>query len=223
MIGVRNHMAFSRRSEELTTVGLVTGGHFLSHFYLLVFPPLFPLLRAELSLSNAQLGLIIAVLSTAMILQVFVGEVVDRVGAKRVFVAGLATTALGVFLAGTASSYLAILAFAGLSGVGQSAFHPAGYPLLETVSDPDRVGKNFSVHTFGGYVGFAVAPLVVGALGFAYDWRTALLVVGSVGLVYSLVAAFGLRPVYRASMDAEVSEGKPIAARRACARCSSAP
>lgn len=199
-------MVLSPPDEEFSTVGLVTAGHFLSHFYLLVFPPLFPLFRAELSLSNAQLGLIIAVLSAAMVLQVFVGEVVDRVGAKRVFVAGLATTALGVFLAGTASSYLALLAFAGLSGLGQSAFHPAGYPLLETVSDPDRVGKNFSIHTFGGYVGFAVAPLVVGALGFAYGWRIALLAVGSVGLAYAVVAAFALRPVYRANMDADSSE-----------------
>lgn len=198
-------MVFSRFDEEFTTVGLVTGGHFLSHFYLLAFPPLFPLLRSELSLSNTELGLIIAVLSAAMVLQVFVGGVVDRVGAKRVLVGGIALTSLGVFLAGMAPSYLALLAFAGLSGLGQSAFHPANYPLLETVSDPDRVGKNFSIHTFGGYAGFAVVPLVVGTLGFTYDWRIALLAVGSVGLVYAAVVAFALSPVYRADMDGDDS------------------
>lgn len=202
-------MAFLRLDEEVTTVGLVTGGHFLSHFYLLTFPPLFPLLRTELSLTNTELGLIVAVLSAAMVLQVFVGEVVDRVGAKRVFVAGIALTALGVLSAGLAPSYLALLAFAGLSGLGQSAFHPAGYPLLETVSDPDRVGKNFSIHTFGGYVGFAVVPLVVGGIGFTYGWRTALLAVGSIGLVYAAVVAVALSPVYRANMNGNGSDSEP--------------
>ena len=201
-------MTFLRLDEEVTTVGLVTGGHFLSHFYLLTFPPLFPLLRAELSLTNTELGVIVAVLSAAMVLQVFVGEVVDRVGAKRVFVAGIVLTALGVFVAGMAPSYLALLAFAGLSGLGQSAFHPAGYPLLETVSDPDRVGKNFSIHTFGGYVGFAVVPLVVGTLGFTYGWRTALLAVGSIGLVYAVVVAFALSPVYRTNMNGDDADSE---------------
>lgn len=194
-------MPFSQFGEEATTVGLVTGGHFLSHFYILAFPPLFPMLRAELALSNAQLGLVVSVISAAMVLQILVGEVVDRVGAKRVFVGGVAITSLGVFLAGTASSYPALLAFATISGIGQSTFHPADYPMLETVSDPDRVGRNFSVHTFGGYVGFATAPLVVGTLGIVYDWQTALLVVGAVGVVYAVVAAFALRPVYRATLD----------------------
>ncbi len=186
---------------EAETVGLVTGGHFLSHFYLLTFPPLFPLLRSEFALSNAQLGLLVSVISVAMLLQVFVGDLVDRVGAKRVFVFGVATTSIGVLLAGTATSYLALLAFATISGIGQSTFHPADYPLVEIVSDPDRVGKNFSIHTFGGYVGFAAAPLVVGTLGIGYGWRTALLVVGGVGVAYAILAALTLRPVYRANME----------------------
>lgn len=190
-----------RLDEEVVTVSLVTGGHFLSHFYLLAFPPLFPLLRAELGLSNAQLGLLVGIISAAMLLQLLVGEVVDLVGAKQVFVGGVAITSLGIALAGTASSYLALVAFAALSGIGQSTFHPADYPLLETVSEPGREGRNFSIHTFGGYVGFAAAPLVIGLLGSVYGWRTALLLTGAVGVAYSIVAAFTLRPVYREQID----------------------
>jgi FSR family fosmidomycin resistance protein-like MFS transporter len=32
-------------------VGLIGAGHFLSHFYLLTLPPLFPLLKAEFGVS----------------------------------------------------------------------------------------------------------------------------------------------------------------------------
>ena len=183
------------------TVGLVTGGHFLSHFYLLVFPPLFPLLRVELGLSNVELGVLVAVFSLGMLLQILVGGLVDRVGAKRVFVAGVALTSLGVALAGLAPSYLSLVTVATLSGIGQSAFHPADYPLIEAVSDADRVGRHFSIHTFGGYVGFAAAPLIVGTLGTAYGWRPALLAVGGVGLGYAILAGLVLRPVYREGLE----------------------
>lgn len=186
---------------ETTTVGLVTGGHFLSHFYLLTLPPLFPLLRTEFALSNARLGLLVSMISIAMLLQLFVGELVDRIGAKRVFVTGIGLTAAGILLAGLAPSYLALLAFAALSGIGQSTFHPADYPLIEVVSDTDRIGRNFSIHTFGGYAGFAAAPLIVGSLGLAYGWRTALIAVGAVGIAYAAISAVALQPVYQTTAE----------------------
>lgn len=193
------------RATETTTVGLVTGGHFLSHFYLLTLPPLFPLLRTEFALSNARLGLLVSMISLAMLLQLLVGELVDRIGAKRVFVTGVALTAAGMLLAGFANSYLALLAFAALSGIGQSTFHPADYPLLEVVSDTDRIGRNFSIHTFGGYAGFAAAPLIVGTLAVTHGWRTALIAVGAVGLGYAALTAIALRPVYQ-PVDTDTTE-----------------
>lgn len=193
-------MSISDGRDELTTVGLVTGGHFLSHFYLLVFPPLFPFLRSEFELSGAELGLIVSIISVGMLLQIPVGELVDRIGAKWILVVGIATTAIGVSLAGVASTYLLLVGAAALSGIGQASFHPANYPLLEAVSDPDRLGKNFSVHTFGGYVGFAAAPVIVGFLGTTYGWRVAVLSVGGAGILYALAVAAFLRPVYRAGI-----------------------
>lgn len=50
------------------TIATVTGGHFLSHFYILVFPPLFPMMREELALSNAELGLTVSVISLGTLL-----------------------------------------------------------------------------------------------------------------------------------------------------------
>jgi MFS family permease len=208
-------MGFSRSREEIITVSLVTGGHFLSHFYLLAFPPLFPFLRSDLGLSNAQLGLLAGIIPAAMMLQVIVGEVVDRVGAKRVFVGGVAVTSACMFLAGVVPSYIVLLAFAALSGIGQSAFHPSDYPLVETVSAPERRGQNFSIHTFGGTMGFATAPLVLGTLGSRYGWQAALLIVGAVGVGYAVVAAVLLSPVYRAQIDAsETAAGDEQASRR---------
>jgi MFS family permease len=183
-------------------VGLVSGGHFLSHFYLLALPPLFPALRGDLGLTNTQLGLVMSVLSVGSLLQLPVGELVDRVGAKRVFVVGTAVTAGGIAAAGLAlATYPALLAAALLSGVGQSAFHPADYALLGAATPDDAEGRSFSVHTFGGYVGFAAAPLVVGTLAAVTGPGAALGAVGLVGLAYAGAAAVALPAVYRGTID----------------------
>jgi MFS family permease len=186
------------RTQTRRVVGLVTGGHLLSHFYLLVFPPLFPVLRADLGLTNVEIGLVMSALSVGTILQLPVGELVDRTGAKRVFVAGVAVTAGGVALAGFGvAAYWSLLVGALISGVGQAAFHPADYALLGAATEGDREGRSFGIHTFGAYVGFAAAPVVVAGIADVAGARAALVVVGLAGIVYAGLAAVALPPIYR--------------------------
>jgi MFS family permease len=189
------------RADWRWTLAVVSGGHFLSHFYFLTLPPLFPLLRADFGLNNTELGLVVSVLSLGGLLQAPVGNVVDRLGAKRVFVAGVGATAGGIALIGTGPTYPAILALAAVAGLGQSAFHPADYAIIDAVADPGVRGRAFSVHTFSGFAGFAAAPAVVGALASVGGWRVALYAVGGVGLLYTLFAALALSPADRDAAD----------------------
>jgi MFS family permease len=182
------------REDWRATLAVVSGGHFLSHFYFLALPPLFPLLRGEFGLNNTELGLVVSVLTLGGLLQAPVGNVVDRVGAKWIFVAGVGATAGGIALIGVGPTYPAILALAAVAGIGQSAFHPADYAIVDAVTDPGVQGRAFSIHTFSGFAGFAAAPVVVGTLGFAAGWRVALLAVGGVGILYAVFAAVALVP-----------------------------
>lgn len=188
-------MPVLRGDDEVITVGVVSGGHFFSHFYLLALPPLFPLIRADLGVTNTQLGILISAISLTMLLQILVGEVVDRIGARVILIVGIAVTGISVTLAGLTSSYLGLLALMPLLGVGQSVFHPADYLLLDQTSKAGRKGKNFSIHTFGGYAGSAAAPLIVGMLGIRHGWRDALFLVGVVGIAYALFAWISLRSI----------------------------
>jgi predicted MFS family arabinose efflux permease len=74
-----------------------------------------------------------------------------------------------------------------LAGLGNSVFHPADYAILSAAVDTRRMGRAFSIHTFGGYAGFAAAPPVIVALAAAFGWRLALLLAGVAGLVVSAV------------------------------------
>lgn len=195
-------------AEFLSTLTIVSGGHFLSHLYILAYPPLFPLLIDDFGLNNTQLGLIMSVVALAtFVFQTPVGELVDRVGAKPVFVLGLVSTAGGTALVGMATSYPLLLVFALIAGIGQAAFHPADYTLLDAVTEGDQEGKSFGVHTFAGYAGFAVAPALVGGLGVLYGWQTALFAVGAVGIGYAVIAQIAMPPVHRRRMaDVERDE-----------------
>jgi MFS family permease len=201
--------------DPRAVIGIVTGGHFLSHFYLLAFPPLFPMLREDFGLDAVGFGLVMSVVAVGMFLQVPAGGLVERVGAKRVFVAGVAVTSGGIAAAGLADSYPLLLAAALVSGVGQAAFHPADYTLLDAVTDGSAEGKSFGVHTFGGYAGFAVAPLAVGGLASAFDWRVALLAVGGAGVAYALFAHVVTAAVHRPSGTDDTARGerRPLAER----------
>jgi predicted MFS family arabinose efflux permease len=192
-----------RRDDTPYVIGAVSGAHFLSHVYLLAFPPLFPLLGTEFDVTTGQLGLLVtAIYVPTLFLQIPLGELVDRIGAKRILVGGLSLTALGVVLASAATTYWMLLAFALLSGIGQSVFHPADYAFLESVTTDDDQGTAFSLHTFGGFAGFAAAPVLIGGVGIGYGWRAALFAAGALGFVYAAAFAATVEPVYRRQIRA---------------------
>ncbi len=185
------------RADSRYVIGMVSGAHFISHVYLLAYPPLFPLLRAEFGLTTTQLGLIVtAIYVPTLLFQLPVGELVDRVGAKRILAAGIVVTAAGVTLSGLATTYWTLLTFAFLSGIGQSVFHPADYAMLHTVTEQGTEGTAFGAHTFGGFAGFAAAPVLSGGIAIAYGWQVALVAIGSLGFAYAAFLSLTTDAVY---------------------------
>jgi hypothetical protein len=46
--------------QDVRIVGVVGGAHFVSHFFQLTLPPLFPLLRDDFGVTYIQLGLVMS-------------------------------------------------------------------------------------------------------------------------------------------------------------------
>jgi len=64
-------------------------------------------------------------------------------------------------------------------------FHPADFSILNGSISPQRMGRAFGVHGFGGFIGYAAAPVTMYFLGSLFGWREAMLMAGLVGLVVS--------------------------------------
>jgi MFS family permease len=171
-------------------IGLVGLAHGLSHFFQLVLPPLFPMVRDEFGVSYAALGAVMAVFYTVSgIAQTAAGFLVDRFGARRILLAGLALVAAGAILTGLAPSFPWLFLAAAVGGLGNSVFHPADFALLNAKVTPSRLGHAFGVHGIVGNVGWVLAPVFVFPIAQAYGWRMAVIAAGALGLVaFALLA-----------------------------------
>ena len=176
--------------RDVRILGIIGSGHFLSHFYVLCLPPLFPFFKSEFGVSYAALGLLLSIRSIANgTMQVPVGFLVDRVGARAVLTTGITMMAVGIALISFVQSYWALVALVVVIGVGSSTFHPADYSLLNASIAGSKIGRAFSLHTFSGQLGTATAPVIIIFLATLFDWRTALVLVGLVGIAVMGVLA----------------------------------
>jgi MFS family permease len=184
--------------------GLVAGAHFFSHLYILCLPPIFPVLQSELGVTGVQLGLLIAAINiTTMVAQPPTGFLVDRFGPARILIIGHSLFALAIALLGLAPSYAAMIGCLVLAGLGNAVYHPADYSILANRISGSRVGRAFSIHTFGGYAGFAAAPLTVVPLTEAFGWRPALVLLGIAG--FAMTAAL---VIWRDDLAIEVARAR---------------
>ncbi len=175
-------MDLPRRDARI--IGVVCGAHFTSHFFQLVLPPLFPLMQASLGLSFTELGLMVSLFFAASgLAQVGAGFAVDRFGPHVVLPAGVALLSGGVLLIGLAPYYSLMLVVAFVAGLGNSVYHPADFAVLTTRVSPGRRARAFSIHSVTGTLGWAAAPVTVGALATLFGWRSALVVAGVGGLI----------------------------------------
>lgn len=170
--------------SDLRVLSLVGTGHFVSHLYWLALPPIFLQLREAFGVSFTELGLMMALMAAAStIVQVPVGMMVDRYGARPILVGGFAVLAGSFALMGLAPSFWVLVALAIVAGIGNSVFHPADYAILNSSIRPERMGRAFSVHLFAGNIGSAVAPALMIGLAYLFGWRGALVAIGLGGLV----------------------------------------
>jgi MFS family permease len=174
--------SFSRKDAHI--LGLVSAGHFFSHFYTLTLPPLFLFIKDDLNVSFAMLGALMSVRAfVSGSMQIPSGFLVDKLGAKPVLIGGMALMAGSIALTAVVPSYWALLILGVTMACGSSVFHPTDYAILNSSVAPKYVGRAFSIHTFAGQLGTATAPAVVVALAAIWDWRVAQAIVGLAGFV----------------------------------------
>ena len=178
----------AKADEQLRTLAAISTAHWVSHFHMFVLPMLFPFLKEQLGVGYIELGFALTVFAvTSALTQAPIGCVADHIGARKILLMGLTLGGCALIMLSLRLSYPWLIASTVLLGLANSVYHPANYAILSAHMNEARMGRAFSIHTFAGYVGGAVAPAIVAALVATVGGRGALVVSGAVGPFVALL------------------------------------
>jgi MFS transporter, FSR family, fosmidomycin resistance protein len=192
-VSVRHMTAFSAapRTADTTVFPVILAiafCHMANDLMQSLIPAIYPLLKAELTLSFAQIGLITFVFQgTASVLQPLVGYVTDKRPLPYSLPFGMALTLAGLILLSHADGFGVVLAAVALIGMGSSVFHPDSSRIARLAAGP-RPGLAQSVFQVGGNVGSALGPLAAALIVVPFgqtslDWFGIVALVGIAVLI----------------------------------------
>jgi MFS family permease len=170
----------------------------------IVLGVLVPPIKAELGLTDTQLGLLggtaFALFYTA--LGIPIGWLADRFNRVWIMTAALALWSAFTAACGFATSFAQLfLARLGV-GVGEAGGVAPAYSLIADYFPPEQRARALGVHAFGIPIGSALGLFFGGAIASLVDWRVAFYVLGIAGLLLAPLQLFTVREPMRGGLDA---------------------
>lgn len=198
--------AYAMPRDELLFGVLIACVHGGQHVFLMLLPPIIPILVVELDAPLWQLGLLFSVyLFVGGLAQAPMGVLSDRHDRKYLLVPAFVAMGVGYLLFVTSASVGPSLPDVGLlghtfdgpfqlmalgmavAGLGYSVIHPVGYPLITSNISVENKGKVLGMWGSASKFGDATAPLLVAVLILLVSWEAILVGVSSFGFVFAAV------------------------------------
>lgn len=189
-------LAIGRQLGEgrVRLLAIITGGHFGIHWFQQLFPVVLPSLKAELGLSDVQVGALSSVrqlINGAMDLPC--GILADSLTRHRapLLASALLSMGVGYSLMGVLPVFAWVLIGCGLIGLGTALWHPAAAAALSN-SFPERRATALSIHGMGATISDTLTPLFAGFLLIGISLNTFLAVQLAPALIIALLIRGGL-------------------------------
>ncbi|MEJ0075290.1 MAG: MFS transporter [Alphaproteobacteria bacterium] len=167
-----------------------------SRITILAVPPVIPLIRTELGMSETQVGILTGLPPVLFAGTAVLGSLlIARFGALATLVAGLLVTAAGSALRGAAPEMVSLYAATIVTGFGVAIMHPSLPPLVRLWL-PHRIGFGAAVFTNGLLVGeiLPVALTIPLLLPLLHDSWRASFVIWAIPVALIALVIMGLAP-----------------------------
>lgn len=194
------------------TVWLVILSTFAGRFVLfMIWPFLAILLYRKFGLNEFEVGLFLALATAAgVIFGFYVGYLSDKLGRRKIMLAGLVLSVIAMIVLGTANSLVMLFAGTLLQSLARPMVEDPGRALMTDMLE-DRDVKDMALHVryFALNVGAALGPMLGAAAGLTGE-QTTFLLLGAVYGLYLAAAAVVFnteRPLKGSAMAANFSVG----------------
>ena len=153
-----------------------------------VLNAVFPLLKAEWTLTDGQLGFLSGVVALMVgLLTCPISLLADRLGRVKSIAVMAGVWSIATLLCGLAQNYQQMLAARVLVGVGEAAYGSVGIAVIISVFPKHMRATLTAAFMAGGLAGQVLGVAVGGLVAAAHGWRTAFLAIGAGGLLLALV------------------------------------
>jgi len=176
------------RRQEMGAVTMLSLGFGLVGIDRFLITTLLPVIARDLHLSYGDIGAITGSLAVAWgISALFMGNLSDRIGRRRVLTVSLIVFSLLIGASGLAAGLMSLIAVRVVMGFADGAYTPVSIAATMAASAPQRRGFNIGIQQMMmPLFGLGLAPLfVAGALRYL-EWRYIFLVFVLPGLLLSL-------------------------------------
>ena len=171
-IGENNSFDVGRLMSSSFIIMMLT--HLMVHAAGNMRSTLFPILQEEFSLTNQQIGLIVAIPSLCQFLvSVPSGMASDRLGAKKLVAASILIAAAGAFLGSVSATAWMYIVASTLLILNSTVYHPPAQSYVADIASPRDRSRALGIWFAGGTTGVGLGPLSVTILmgAFAFSWR----------------------------------------------------
>ena len=184
------------------TLATLTGINALNYLDRFLVAPLLPLIIAGLSLDDRQAGSLQSafILVYALVCPV-AGWLGDRAPRLRIAALGVALWSLATVGSGLAATFVGLLLFRALVGIGEATYTVVTPSLLSDHYPPSRRSRALSIFYAAVPIGSALGYVLGGQIGARFGWRPAFFVAGGPGLLCA-AALLLLREPPRGRYDA---------------------
>ncbi|WP_262689579.1 spinster family MFS transporter [Kordiimonas aestuarii] len=162
-----------------------------------------PLLKADLGLSDTQLGLLsgfsFAIFYTTLGLPI--ARLADKYNRRNIIAIALTVWSGMTALSGMAQNFLQLLAARMGVGVGEAGGSPPAHSMISDMFQAKRRSTALAVYSAGLYLGILIGYTSGGYVGNLYGWRTTFLIVGIPGVLLALLLRFTVKEPPRGLHD----------------------
>ncbi len=159
-----------------------------------IFSVVLPLIKADLQLTDAELGLIASSLVwTYGLLVPVAGFIGDKWSRRNIIGSSLAFWSIATLFTGIGTTLMQFILLRGIATGGGEAFYAPAANALISEEHKSRRSLALSLHQSAVYFGIILSGLIAGFVAEKYGWRNAFYLFGGAGIIVAVLIFIRLK------------------------------